>query len=100
MESPTKSVLLQGAQDGASEQLDPSVSLAQEIVHLWAEYLTEHEVGPDGNFFECGGNSLIGIQILERISQMYGVELSVRAFYLAQTPARVAELIERDKALT
>lgn len=72
------------------------VSLVHEISALWGEYLNSDTVGADDDFFTLGGNSLIGIKIIEQVSQEYGVELSVRAFYLAQTPARVAELIERE----
>ncbi|MEG3631614.1 phosphopantetheine-binding protein [Streptomyces poriticola] len=70
-----------------------------EINALWGEHLG-CEVGADDDFFALGGNSLIGIRIIERLVQQYGVELSVRDFYLAQTPARVAELIEQGRART
>lgn len=76
----------------------PSTPLVQEIAELWASFLDDREVGADDNFFEIGGNSLIGIRILERLSETYSVQLSVRDFYLAQTPARVAELIEAARA--
>lgn len=89
-------------QDEASEtQAAPShapVSLVQQVSALWGEHLEGGEVGPDDDFFALGGNSLIGIKIIDRVSQDYGVELSVRDFYLAQTPARVAELIEQGRA--
>ncbi|WP_314242835.1 phosphopantetheine-binding protein [Streptomyces kutzneri] len=102
MESSPKAVHQQGEQGEISEQPhtcpDPSAPLVQEIAELWASFLDEREVGADDNFFEIGGNSLIGIRILERLSQTYGVQLSVRDFYLAQTPARVAELIELGRA--
>ncbi|MYS06734.1 Surfactin synthase subunit 1 [Streptomyces sp. SID6041] len=78
----------------------PSSPLVQEIAELWASFLDDREVEADDNFFEIGGNSLIGIRILERLSETYGVQLSVRDFYLAQTPARVAELIEPARART
>ncbi|EPH46602.1 putative Surfactin synthase subunit 1 [Streptomyces aurantiacus JA 4570] len=70
----------------------------REISALWGEYLNGREVGADDDFFELGGNSLIGIKIIDRVSQDYGVALSVRDFYLAQTPLRVAELIEQGRA--
>lgn len=75
------------------------VPLVQEISALWAQYLEGREVGADDNFFAIGGNSLIGIQIIDRVSEDYDIRLSVRDFYLAQTPARVAELIEQGRAL-
>ncbi|MEU8434179.1 phosphopantetheine-binding protein [Streptomyces sp. NPDC029216] len=71
-------------------------SLGQEIAGLWGEHLGR-EVGVDDDFFTIGGNSLSGIKIIEQVSEAYGVQLSVRDFYLAQTPARVAELIERAR---
>ncbi|MFF4732248.1 acyl carrier protein [Streptomyces mirabilis] len=78
-------------------ELGLPVSLVHEISTLWGEYLNGGAVEADDNFFELGGNSLIGIKIIERVSREYDVELSVRAFYLAQTPARVAELIEHSR---
>ncbi|KUM99155.1 hypothetical protein AQI95_40380 [Streptomyces yokosukanensis] len=73
------------------------VSLGQEIAELWGEFL-HCRIGPDDDFFTLGGNSLTGIKIIDRVAQDYGVQLSVRDFYLAQTPARVAELIEQGRA--
>ncbi|WP_435191647.1 phosphopantetheine-binding protein [Streptomyces sp. bgisy126] len=77
---------------------DASGSRAREVAALWAEVLGVPEVGVEDDFFALGGNSLSGIKIIERVAQDHGVQLSVRDFYLAQTPARVAELIERGRA--
>ncbi|KJY37904.1 MULTISPECIES: phosphopantetheine-binding protein [Streptomyces] len=71
-------------------------SLGQEIAELWGEHLGR-EVGVEDDFFTIGGNSLSGIKIIEQVTEQYGVTLSVRDFYLAQTPARVAELIEQGR---
>jgi hypothetical protein len=88
----------------ASErQVAPSsarASLVQEISALWAGHFGGREVGPDDDFFALGGNSLTGIKIIERVAEDYGVQLSVRDFYLAQTPTRVAELIEQGRSGT
>ncbi|HEU5472380.1 MAG TPA: phosphopantetheine-binding protein [Actinophytocola sp.] len=74
------------------------MSLVQEIAALWGEHLNCREVGADDDFFVLGGNSLTGIKIIDRVAQDYGVQLSVRDFYLALTPARVADLIEQGRA--
>lgn len=92
-----------GQEEAPEGQAAPSsapVSLVQEISALWGEYLGGGEVGADDDFFALGGNSLIGIKIIDRVTQDYGVELSVRDFYLAQTPARVAGLIEQGRSRT
>ncbi|MFJ4467369.1 phosphopantetheine-binding protein [Streptomyces sp. NPDC089424] len=72
----------------------------REISQMWGEYLDGREVGADDDFFALGGNSLTGIKIIDRVARDYGVQLSVRDFYLAQTPARVAGLIEKGRAVT
>lgn len=74
------------------------LSLAQEVATLWGEFLADGAVGVEDDFFALGGNSLVGIKIIERVAQDHGVQLSVRDFYLAQTPTRVAELIEQGRA--
>ncbi|MDN3028471.1 phosphopantetheine-binding protein [Streptomyces sp. S.PB5] len=85
------------------QQAAPSsapVSLAQEISALWTECLSGRPVGEEDEFFALGGNSLAGIRIIERVQQDYGVQLSVRDFYLAGTPTKVAELIEQGRTGT
>lgn len=82
-------------QDGTPEG---AASLGQEVARLWSAHLAGREVGVDDDFFSLGGNSLTGIKIIEEVAETYGVQLSVRDFYLAQTPARVAELIEQGRA--
>lgn len=104
MDSSAQVVHQRGGQDETSERqaapLSAPASRGQEIAELWGEYLNCREVGVDDDFFALGGNSLTGIKIIDRVAQDYGVQLSVRDFYLAQTPARVAELIERGRAGT
>jgi Phosphopantetheine attachment site len=88
------------ASRGPAPSSDVPEALVREVAALWGEYLGSRAVGPDDDFFAVGGNSLIGIKIIERVARDYGVELSVRDFYLAQTPARVAVLIGSQRART
>ncbi|MEK8143151.1 phosphopantetheine-binding protein [Streptomyces sp. M10(2022)] len=64
------------------------------------ELLNRSEIGAEDDFFALGGNSLTGIKIIERVALDYGVQLSVREFYLAQSPSRVAGLIEQSRSGT
>ncbi|MBX7266437.1 acyl carrier protein [Micromonospora sp. Llam7] len=84
---------------GGSAAVERPVPQAQAIADLWSEYLGA-EAKENDDFFALGGTSLAGIKIIDRLADDYGVRLSVRAFYLAQTPARVAELIEQGRAGT
>ncbi len=98
MESSPRTAHQNGGGGAIAERPAASASLGQEIAGVWAEYLNGREVGVDDDFFALGGSSLAGIKIIDRLAKDYGVRLSVRAFYLAQTPARVAELIEQGRA--
>jgi hypothetical protein len=89
--------------ESSERQVAPSSApapLVQEISALWGECLGGLEVGAEDEFFALGGNSLAGIKIIERVVKDYGVQLSVRDFYLAGTPTKVAELIEQGRAGT
>jgi len=86
-----------GEVSDSPEPAGAPAALVREVSGLWAEYLGGREIAADDDFFALGGNSLIGIKIIDRMARDYGVELSVRGFYLAQTPARVAELIEQGR---
>jgi acyl carrier protein len=84
-----------------SSERQVTVSLVREVSALWEECLGGgREVGPEDDFFALGGNSLAGIKIIERVLKDYGVQLSVRDFYLAGTPTKVAALIEQGRAGT
>lgn len=89
------SSLQQNQEDASAVKV--TESLVREVAELWREHLDGREVGADDDFFELGGNSLTGIKIIDRVTEDYGVVLSVRAFYLASTPAKVAELIEQGR---
>ncbi|WP_328443590.1 phosphopantetheine-binding protein [Streptomyces sp. NBC_00386] len=104
MESSPKVINQRDGQDGTPETEAASSgvpeSLVREVSALWAAHFGDREVGPEDDFFVLGGNSLTGIKIIEQVARDYGVQLSVRDFYLAQTPTRVAELIEQGRTRT
>ncbi|MEV6196131.1 phosphopantetheine-binding protein [Streptomyces sp. NPDC051920] len=104
MESSPKVINQRDGQDGTTRNDTASpgapASLVEEVSALWAKHFGDREVGPQDDFFVLGGNSLTGIKIIEQVAKDYGVQLSVRDFYLAQTPTRVAELIEQGRSRT
>ena len=50
---------------------------------VWTEVLGVEHVGANDDFFELGGHSLTATQVLSRIRQHFGVELSFRDFFAA-----------------
>lgn len=61
-----------------------------------ATLLKLDRVGVADNFFLLGGHSLLGAQVLSRIRETFGVELSLRALFDGPTIAEIASGVERQ----
>ena len=64
------------------------------LVEVWCDVLGLKSVGIHDNFFELGGHSLLATQVIARIHDSLGVELSMRQFFVAPTVAGMAPAIE------
>jgi acyl carrier protein len=73
----------------------PRTPLESKLATLASECLRVAPVGVDDDFFELGGDSLIGTLLLSRIREASGVALELRAIFDAPTVAKLAEAIER-----
>jgi acyl carrier protein len=63
-----------------------------------AELLDVEEVGLDENFFLLGGHSMLGAQLIVRLEDMFGVEISLRYLFDHPTPVAIAAEVERRTA--
>jgi enterobactin synthetase component F len=71
----------------------PVTELERRLAEMWSEVLMVRCVGADGDFFELGGNSLLGMRITDRIMQTIGVRITPRRFYGAPTVADLALVV-------
>lgn len=73
----------------------PRTPLERQLAELWAELLNVEAVGVHDNFFDLGGHSLLAVQLLSRVRQIHGVELSLEVVYSGEfTVAELAKAIE------
>jgi acyl carrier protein len=72
----------------------PSNEIERTIADIYQELLGIGQVGIHDNFFEMGGNSLIGIQLLSQIRKLFQIELPLRYLFAAPTVAEFALAIE------
>src|SRR5581483_12244170 len=73
----------------------PRTPLERQLADLWASVLNVPFVGIHDNFFELGGHSLLAVQLLSRVRQACGVELSLEVVYTGEfTVAELAKAVE------
>ncbi len=72
----------------------PRTPLEERLAAIWAELLGLARVGVDESFFDLGGHSLIGAQLISRLRQVLEVDLPLRLLFEAPTVAAMAVEIE------
>ncbi|MCX4680638.1 amino acid adenylation domain-containing protein [Streptomyces sp. NBC_01433] len=67
------------------------------LCDLFADILSlpRYTVSADANFFDLGGSSLTGTQLVSRVRVMFGGDLGGRVLYEAPTPAAMADHLRR-----
>ncbi|HIC80414.1 MAG TPA: hypothetical protein EYP07_05530, partial [Kiloniellaceae bacterium] len=64
------------------------------LATLWRRMLDCERVGRNDNFFSLGGYSLLATQLIARIRDNFGVEITVRDLFEEQTLSGQAQVIE------
>ena len=75
---------------------EDGVTLA--LLELWKDLLGTDQVGVDSNFFDLGGDSLLGVQLFQRAHIATGVNLSLATLLTAQTVREQARLFREAGA--
>jgi len=65
------------------------------IAAMVAALLEQPAVGPEENFFMIGGHSMLGVQLVARIRDMFGVKLTLRQLFNAPTIAALTAEVAR-----
>ena len=85
------------AEEKPDQEREPTA--VEEIVcGIWSAVLGVAEVGLEENFFDVGGHSLLATQVVARVRQALGVEISLRSLFESPTIAQLAREIEQAKA--
>lgn len=72
----------------------PRTAVEEELVKILAPLLKLDRVGVNDNFFLLGGHSLLGTQLIARISETFGVDLTLLKLFDHPTVAEMSVEIE------
>jgi thioesterase domain-containing protein/acyl carrier protein len=80
----------QAAQPAQEAPLTP---LEAKMLAVWRHALELPALGPDDDFFEFGGDSLLAIRMLVRVERELGTKIPVRALVEGRTVRRIATML-------
>jgi amino acid adenylation domain-containing protein len=89
--APCEANLLSGASNSAAV----AGGMQKQIGDLVASLLGQTSVGTSQNFFMIGGHSMLGVQLVARIRDMFGVKLTLRQLFKSPTVMALASEVER-----
>ena len=67
------------------------------IANIVSDVLKVEKVGIYDNFFELGGHSMLAMQVMSKINDEYGVELSIRALFENPTVEGITKTLALQK---
>jgi amino acid adenylation domain-containing protein len=83
-----------GSRPHTESYVEPRTAVEEELVKILAPLLKIERVGVNDNFFLLGGHSLLGTQLIARISESFGVELTLLKLFDHPTVAEMSSEIE------
>lgn len=84
--------------ESSRDYVPPRNDLEGTICGIWEKFFRLKLIGIQDNFFDIGGDSLLAVQLIARLREAVGVELSPHSLLETPTIAGLAETIARAKA--
>jgi acyl carrier protein len=76
-----------------TEYVAPGNRIEEKLTDLWSEELRISPIGIHDNFFDLGGDSLIGVRIVHRIQKEWAAEIAPVVLYEAPTVSALAKIL-------
>ena len=77
----------------------PRTAVEVRLKEVWSELLGRERIGIRESFFDLGGNSLLALQVVARISAAFRVMLPHNCLFECSTLERLAEVVEHARSL-
>jgi amino acid adenylation domain-containing protein len=73
----------------------PNTPTEEQLARIVTTLLDLEQIGIDDNFFLLGGHSMLGTQLVVRVVETFGVDLSLRTLFEAPTVRQLSAEVER-----
>lgn len=77
----------------SSDYVAPETPVELDLAAIWSDLLGVKKVGTGDDFFDLGGNSLIGVRLFASIRKKHGVSLPLATLFEAPTIAELSGLL-------
>lgn len=95
MEKPGQSGVASGSTNASTVEGVSATAFANEtersIAHIWQSLLGVNSIQRQDSFFELGGDSLIGVQVVSEIERQLGQTFSINRLFQTPTIAAIAQ---------
>ncbi|MFB0846527.1 amino acid adenylation domain-containing protein [Paenibacillus oleatilyticus] len=79
-----------------SQSLEPKTTIQQTVAGIWTDLLQMDAVHLDDNFFDLGGNSILLMQMHDRISRLFPDMLTITDVFAYPTILHISEQLDRN----
>jgi acyl carrier protein len=69
--------------------------IEQTVMRIWREVLGVEDAGPDDDFFELGGDSLVATRLVANLREELGIAVPLLAIFDNPTPAELVLELEQ-----
>jgi len=92
----TEALLAVYEQQQAANQSEIAIDndIEQQVTEIITTVLGQEHVEPDDNFFMLGGHSLLGAQVIAKVTDIFGVNIPLRTLFSSPTIRELSEEIE------
>lgn len=77
------------------EDVAPTNAIEQQVAEVVCSLLGRSAIDVNANFFMLGGHSLLGAQLILRLTELFGVQISLHTLFTAPTVRQLAARIEQ-----
>ncbi|HEX5865146.1 MAG TPA: amino acid adenylation domain-containing protein, partial [Casimicrobiaceae bacterium] len=74
----------------------PRRELERTLMQVFADLLGRHRIGPSDDFFDCGGDSLLGVRLVGEIEALTGLPFRLDTLAVAATPRAIADALDQS----